>query len=272
VKFLNLPVLKSHHATYGATAMVKHYMGVVTRELNTQSHSAIGNGVLGALMGEIGPADLNILDAIWINADPYDGPWTGYGDARREDRLVASVDPIAGDLWAVKNILIPGFIAEGFSPPWPHPSADPDLPTSSFRTYLDRSMNYMLDAGYDVTNDLSQMDIIAQGPPGEASDPSGSRNPLTIDRLEEGGFHLEWSAPFRGAFPTGYVLYRVGLPGGVPAECEADLGSGYTADLDTLPDNHGFFVVARNFSGEGSPGRNSRGQDRPGPAEGSICP
>ena len=34
LKFINVPVLKSHSATYGATACVKHYMGVVTRELS----------------------------------------------------------------------------------------------------------------------------------------------------------------------------------------------------------------------------------------------
>jgi len=271
LKFINLPVLKSHHATYGATAMVKNYMGVVTRELSTNSHGSIGYGILGALMGEIRPADLNIMDAIWINADPYDGPWTGYGDATRRDRLVASLDPVAADLWAVKNILIPTFIENGFSPPWPYPSADPDNPGSEFREYLDRSMNYMLNAGYEVTNDLGQIDIIAQGPPGEASDPSGSRSPLTIARLDD-GYELDWSSPFRGAFPVDYVLYRVSLPGGTAAECEADLGGGFTVVLDTLPDDHGFFVVARNGVGEGSLGRNSSGRDRPGPAHGSVCP
>jgi hypothetical protein len=117
LKFINLPVLKSHHATYGATAMVKNYMGVVTGNLSTNSHSAIRYGLLGALNGEIQLADLNILDAIWINANPFDGPWTGYAGATRVDSLVASLDPVAGDLWAVKNILIPGFIANGYSPP-----------------------------------------------------------------------------------------------------------------------------------------------------------
>jgi hypothetical protein len=81
LKFINVPVLKSHHATYGATACVKNYMGVLTRELSTSSHSAIGYGILGALLGEIQVADLNILDAIWINANPYDGPWTSYAAA-----------------------------------------------------------------------------------------------------------------------------------------------------------------------------------------------
>ncbi len=160
LKFVNMPTLKSHHATYGATACVKHYMGVVSGELNTNSHSAIGYGILGAQLGEIQPADLNILDAVWINANPYDGPWTTYGGATRRDMLLASTDPVAIDLWAVKYILIPAFIERGYSPPWPYPSADPDIPTSSFRTYLDRSMNYILAAGYFATNDLGQIDLL----------------------------------------------------------------------------------------------------------------
>ncbi len=160
LKFINVPVLKSHHATYGATACIKHYMGVVTRELDTSSHSAIGYGVLGALLGEIQLADLNILDCIWINADPNDGPWTSYGAATRRDELIASVDPVAADIWAVKNILIPAFIENGHSPPWPYPSADPDNPSSPFRVYLDNSMDYILAAGYDVTNDLETINTL----------------------------------------------------------------------------------------------------------------
>jgi hypothetical protein len=158
LKFINVPVLKSHHATYGVTACVKDYMGVVSGALNTNSHAAIAYGILGALLGEIRLADLNILDCIWINANPYSGPGTTYGIATRRDELVASVDPVAADLWATKNILIPAFIDNGYSPPWPPPSADPDIPTSAFRVYLDNSMNYILAAGYEATNDPEQID------------------------------------------------------------------------------------------------------------------
>jgi len=60
LKFINMPVLKSH-STYGVTANVKDYMGVVTRELGTDSHSAIRNGLLGSHLGAVGLADFNIL-------------------------------------------------------------------------------------------------------------------------------------------------------------------------------------------------------------------
>ena len=60
----------------------------------------------------------------------------------------------------MKNILVPGFVANGYSPPWPSPSAAPDDPSSAFRLYLDRSMNSILGAGYQVTNDLASIDVV----------------------------------------------------------------------------------------------------------------
>jgi hypothetical protein len=157
LKFINVPVLKSHHSTYGVTACVKDYMGVVTGTLSTNSHGAIRYGLLGALLGEIRLADLNILDCIWINANPLTGPSTPYSGATRVDKLVAATDPVAADIWAAKNILIPAFVANGYSPPWPSPSADPDNPASAFRVYLDNSMNQLLAAGSNVTNDLARV-------------------------------------------------------------------------------------------------------------------
>lgn len=159
LKLLNLPVLKSHHAVYGATACVKNFMGLVTDSLSTSSHSAIRYGLLGALLGEIRPPDLNLLDAIWVNGNPTTGPATPYAGATRRNELVASRDPVAADIWSVENILIPAFLANGFSPPWPAPSADPDDPASAFRVYLDQSMSRMLAAGLAVTNDPGQIDL-----------------------------------------------------------------------------------------------------------------
>jgi hypothetical protein len=185
LKFINLPVLKSHHATYGATAAVKHYMGVVTGQLGTNSHSAIRYGIMGALLGEIQLADLNILDAIWINANPFDGPWTSYAGATRKDELVASLDPVALDIWAVKKILIPAFIDNGYSPPWPNPSADPDDPNSDFREYLDNSMFQILSAGYLVTNDFGQITVTARN--GGAGDFDGDSDVDSNDYAQFAG-------------------------------------------------------------------------------------
>jgi hypothetical protein len=147
---------------YGATACVKNFMGLVTNYLGTNSHGAVINGLLGAVMAEIRPPDLNILDCIWINANPFSGPQNTYGNATRRDELVASTDPVAADIWAVTNILIPAFLANGYSPPWPDPDATPDDPSSDFRTYLDRSMSELLAASFDVTNDTDQIDTFSR--------------------------------------------------------------------------------------------------------------
>lgn len=159
LKLVNVPVLKSHHAVYGATACVKNFMGLVTDSLATNSHAGIRYGLLGALLGEIRPPDLNLLDAIWVNGNPTTGPSTPYAGATRRNELVASRDPVAADIWSVGNILVPAFLANGYSPPWPTPSADPDDPASAFRVYLDSSMSRMLAAGYTVTNDPAQIDL-----------------------------------------------------------------------------------------------------------------
>jgi hypothetical protein len=274
LKFINVPVLKSHHSTYGATACTKHYMGVVTGELSTNSHIGIGYGILGAVMGEIGLADLNLLDCIWINANPYSGPATTYEEATRRDRLVASRDPIAADIWSVKYILTPAFVENGYPRPWPQPSADPDDPNSEFRRYLDRSMGFILQSGREVTNDVAKIDLVDLGPPGEPSDPDGTGAPFTIAK-HVSGYELRWSAPVRGGPAGTYNLYRTDLSraaGQAAPECEAPLGDGTSAILADLPDNHGFLVVGRNTAGDGSFGHDSRDRERPSPAPGNSCP
>jgi hypothetical protein len=163
LKFINLPVLKPHSGQYGygATACVKNYMGVVSNYL-VNSHSGVRTGLMGAVLAEIGPADLNILDCIWISANPYWGPMVYYEyPTIRLDQLVASTDPVAADIWAVRNILVPAFEIEGFFPPLPSPSADADDPDSMFRIYLDNSMEELLAAGVEVTNDPAAIDAIS---------------------------------------------------------------------------------------------------------------
>jgi hypothetical protein len=167
LKFINLPVLKPHWcqrptSCYGATACIKNYMGLVSNSL-TNSHGGVRLGLMGAVLAEIGLADLNILDCIWICANPYWGPMVYYDyPTIRVDQLVASTDPIAADIWAVRNILVPAFEIDVFPPePLPRPSADPDDPESAFRTYLDNSMQALLAAGIEVTNDLDAIDVVS---------------------------------------------------------------------------------------------------------------
>jgi hypothetical protein len=212
LKFINLPVLKSHGAVYGVTASVKHYMGVVSGLLSTNSHNAIATGILGKVIGEIGPADLNIIDALYINAVPTSGPGTSYSGATTRREIVASRDPIAADIWSVKNILIPAFIANGYSPPWPNPSADPDDSTSTFRRYLDRSMYQMLAAGYTVTNDLAKIDVFTGN--GRAGDFDQDAD---IDSLDYNRFVACYTGP--GGGPVAPECAAADFDGDADVDC-----------------------------------------------------
>lgn len=245
LKFINMPVLKSHHSTYGVTACVKDYMGVVTGALSTNSHNAIRYGLLGGLLGEIHLADLNILDCIWVNANPFSGPSTTYAGATLTNKLVAGIDPVAIDMWAAKNILIPAFVANGYAPPWPAPSADPDDPASAFRTYLDNSMNRILAVGYDVTNNLNQIDASRwNGDRGEAGDVNGD------GRLD-------------GADLQGFVDLILGADSNPLHALRADLDR----DLDIDMDDNTAFVQALLESARG--GREPRGSYSPAQPSGS---
>ena len=130
-------------------------MGVVSdrlsREAGGRAHNSVGSGGMGTQMAQTRFPDLNILDAIWINANPYSGPSTSYAGATRRNELVASRDPVAADVWAVKNILVPQMSANGYAS-GDYAAQDPDNSDSTFRRYLDRSMNEMLVAQIPCTN------------------------------------------------------------------------------------------------------------------------
>ena len=192
LKFINLPVLKAHKYEYGATACVKNYVGTATTSLSTNTHYATRAGLLGALLAEIRPADFNLLDCIWVSGGPTDGPASSYTTATRRDQLIGSTDPVAADMFAVTNILIPTFLDNGHLPPWPDPSADPEDPNSDFRQYLDNTMSELLAAGYDVTNDLAQIDVFTWNGAGDFNSDSD------IDLEDYGQFGLCVSGPDGG--------------------------------------------------------------------------
>jgi uncharacterized protein (DUF362 family) len=103
---INVPVLKSH-SIYGVTAAVKHYMGVVSDELTSHNaHRSVGSGGMGTQLAETRVPDLNVIDAIWINAQPGKGPSTPYSAATETNIIAVSRDPVALDTWASINVLI----------------------------------------------------------------------------------------------------------------------------------------------------------------------
>lgn len=94
LKIINMPMFKSHY-NYGATSCVKNYMGVGSQTL-TGMHETVGDGGMGTLMVESRFPTLNILDGIWVNANPFQpggetptygpcGPFTTYEVASYAD-------------------------------------------------------------------------------------------------------------------------------------------------------------------------------------------
>lgn len=162
---VNVPVLKTH-SIYAVTGAVKNHMGVITQSLGTDSHNGVGRGGLGSVLAEVRAPDLTILDCIWVLARPGFGPSASYTQVSRRDQLVAGTDPVALDVWAVKNILVPQILANGYTVADYAATQDPDNPDSTFRRYLDRSMNEMLAAGIPTTNDYNAVRLLvyADGP------------------------------------------------------------------------------------------------------------
>jgi len=160
LKVINIPVLKSH-MIYGVTACVKHYMGVtsdkLTGRLGASSHGAIAAGGMGTELAETRFPVLNIVDAIWVNANPGRGPSTPYESATRTNVIVVSTDPVALDYWTAKRILIPTAHHVGHST---ISSIDPDNTTPhSFGYWLRLSMEEIDRAGYQATVDEARMDV-----------------------------------------------------------------------------------------------------------------
>ena len=160
LKVINVPVLKSH-MIYGVTACVKHYMGVTSDKLTVQlgasSHSAIGAGGMGTEMAETRFPILNVVDAIWVNANPGRGPGTPYDAATRTNTIAASTDPVALDYWAAKNLLMPTASHLGYSTV---SSIDPDNTAShSFGQWLRLSMKEIARANYQATVDEAYMNV-----------------------------------------------------------------------------------------------------------------
>ncbi|GAH32214.1 unnamed protein product, partial [marine sediment metagenome] len=165
LKVINMPVLKSHFR-YGVTGCIKHYMGVPQGYINSSvdptiphEHFSIAQGGMATLMVETRAPILNILDMIWINANPLEsstmrGPWGYYGYTTFTDIIGASQDPVALDYWSSKNVLIPtarinydtySSLDPDYEPVSPQYTG-PDQMDESFHNYLRRSKDVLVDA------------------------------------------------------------------------------------------------------------------------------
>ncbi|MFX0185419.1 MAG: DUF362 domain-containing protein [Candidatus Hodarchaeota archaeon] len=163
VKVINLPVLKSH-LIYGVTASLKNYMGVQSEGL-ANGHSTVATGGMGTLMAECGLPTLNIVDAIWVNANPYPsgstGPATSYYEATRVNILIAGIDPIALDYWAAKHVLLSTASSIGYHD---LASFNPDNTErnglrEAFGVWLNLTKNELISENYNVTTNETRMNI-----------------------------------------------------------------------------------------------------------------
>lgn len=104
---------------------------------------------------------LNILDAIWINAIPGNGPDTSYDEATHINLVLASTDPVALDYWASKHILLQTATLT-LSPFADKGTLDPDRQLA-FGTYLRNSMDQLTAAGYEFTMDENRITVYIAG-------------------------------------------------------------------------------------------------------------
>jgi hypothetical protein len=160
LKVINMPVLKTH-GSFGVTACIKHYMGVVseksTSKLGQSNHDSIRRGGMGTEMVQTRYPILNILDCIWVNSEPLDGPYTPYSQATEVNMIVAGTDPVAIDYWSSKNILLR---VTSYKTGDDLNTMDPDyIAHGSFGEWLRLSMNEITLAGYQTTVDASKMSI-----------------------------------------------------------------------------------------------------------------
>jgi len=158
LKVINVPVLKTH-SIYGVTGAVKHYMGVtsdkLTRDLGYRAHSSVGSGGMGTLMAQTRVPDLNIVDAIYVNAKPGSGPSSTYTEATYVGVIAASTDPVAIDYWGSKNILCPVCEANSYGAT---STMNPDNETG-FGSWLRLSMEELNAAGYGFTCDEDRISV-----------------------------------------------------------------------------------------------------------------
>lgn len=161
LKIINMPVLKTH-MQYGVTGAVKGYMGVPSEKLTRNSHSTIGIGSMGTLMAETRMPDLNIMDAIYINANTDRsgrGPSTDYNEAAFTKTILVSTDPVALDYYAAGEVLYPAIKESGDEIQQLH---DRDsLVPGSFGYWLRLSLGQIRKYGYDAVIDADKIDVFS---------------------------------------------------------------------------------------------------------------
>lgn len=156
---INMPVLKSH-MLFQQTGAVKGYMGTVSDMLTrTRAHNSVGTGGMGTQMVYTRMPVLNIMDMIWVAPDR--GPAAPFNRAVEINKIAASTDPVALDVWTTVHVLIPeaervpGGRAASMTPEGTTPG--------TFGHWLRLSLNEMLAAGYEFTMDEDEIFVVVGG-------------------------------------------------------------------------------------------------------------
>jgi hypothetical protein len=163
LKIINVPVLKTH-MIYGVTGAIKHYMGVPSDKLSAglgyRIHNAVGKGAMGTLMTQTRVPTLNIIDAIYVNPIPKDGPKTPYMHATQTNIIAASTDPVVIDYWSSKYILCAICDENGDNTS----TLDPDNTSKGeFGDWLRLSLKELNAAGYSYTLDENSFNVFVSG-------------------------------------------------------------------------------------------------------------
>lgn len=168
LKFINLPVLKTH-VIMGATASIKNYAGVMSRfvgdyapgedwDYHANFYRTWKNnppGLLGRLMALRFPT-LTILDGTYVNPESNWAAW--FDSTPRVGMLFASLDPVALDYYAVKEVLFPMRQKIGsLKKDWTNPEI-----ASIFRRYILASQARLLESGHTVRFGQDQVQPIRQ--------------------------------------------------------------------------------------------------------------
>jgi hypothetical protein len=135
---------------------MKSYMGTPSNSLtNMAAHNSVGRGGMGTQMAMTRFPALNILDMIWIM--PSSGPGAPYNLAVSKNMIAASLDPVALDYWASKNVLMPASQSVGYRN---YTTMNPDSTTQgTFGYWLALSLQELQKAGFPVTMDESRIRV-----------------------------------------------------------------------------------------------------------------
>jgi len=254
LKVINMPVLKAH-PNYGVTASLKNYMGVQSEGKFgdgglSNGHFTVRNGSMGTLMAETGLQTLNLIDAIYVNANPPPvdlASSPNYDAFTRVNVLMASTDPVAVDYWAAKHVLVQAASLVGYVDTH---TLDPDSTDKSgliqgdseaFGVWLPLAKDELVWAGYSVTNSESRMNVYVR-PSGDL--PNDTAPPLiTILSPQSRTYSVSnISLTFTVSEPTSWTGYSL--------DGQANATISRNTTITGLPDgSHALIVYANDTAG-----------------------